>query len=151
MKKILLPVFAVLLLSTVSNCTSTTVQNSQDTTKNHQIQREWMLVSFDNFTKPDLVKNKAKIDLTANIENGKIRGGAFMGCNNMFFSSEFKPDGSVKISGVGSTMMACPDMKLEDSFSKTFKNMTKYKIEGHFLTLMDEKGISMKFIAADWD
>jgi heat shock protein HslJ len=29
--------------------------------------------------------------------------------------------------------------------------MSRYKIEGHFLTLSDEKGNTMKFVAADWD
>ncbi|GAA4164738.1 hypothetical protein GCM10022217_35850 [Chryseobacterium ginsenosidimutans] len=110
-----------------------------------------MLISFEGYDKQDLIKSNAKIDLTSTIEDGKIKGGAFMGCNRMFFSSEFKKDGKVKISGIGSTLMACQDMKLEDSFSKGFKNMTNYKVEGHFLTLTDDNGNSMKFIAADWD
>ena len=74
-----------------------------------------------------------------------------MGCNKMFFTSEFKKAGKVKISGIGSTLMACQNMKLEDDFSKNLKNMTNYKIEGHFLTLSDDHGNSMKFIASDWD
>ena len=133
------------------NCASSVKQDSNTTTRNYQIQREWMLVAFGNYSKPDLVKNKAEINLTAKIEDGKIRGGAYMGCNKMFFSSEFKSNGKVEISGLGSTMMACQNMKLEDDFSKSFKNMTHYKVEGHFLTLSDDNGNQMKFIAADWD
>ncbi|MCS3867326.1 heat shock protein HslJ [Chryseobacterium ginsenosidimutans] len=144
MKKILFTVLAVLCLSFVFNCSSVP-------TKNPQIQREWMLVSFENYAKQDLIKSNAKINLTSAIENGKIKGGAFMGCNNMFFSSEFKKDGKVTISEMGSTMKACLNMKLESDFSKSFKDMTNYKIEGHFLTFTDDKGNSMKFIAADWD
>ncbi|WP_415324940.1 META domain-containing protein [Chryseobacterium sp. MMS23-Vi53] len=151
MKKILLSFFAVLFLGMLINCASTKNQNNQTATRDYKIQREWMLVAFGNYAKSDLVKNKAKIDLTANIEEGKIKGEAYMGCNKMFFSSEFKNDGKVKISGVGSTMMACQDMKLEDDFSKSFKNMTKYSVEGHFLTLSDDQGNQMKFVAADWD
>lgn len=144
MKKILLSVFAVLFLGLVLNCSTVQI-------KDPHIQREWMLVSFGNFTKNELVENKASINLTANKEKGKIRGSAFMGCNNMFFVSEFKNHGKVKISGVGSTMKACQNMNLETRFSKSFQNMTKYSVEGHFLTLSDEKGNSMKFVAADWD
>lgn len=144
MKKIILAVFTVLCVSFMINCSSITV-------KNYQIQREWMLVSFGNYTKEDLIKTHTKIDLTSSNENGKIKGGAFMGCNKIFFTSEFKKDGKVKISGIGSTLMACQNMKLEDDFSKSFKNMTNYKIEGHFLTLSDDQGNSMKFIASDWD
>jgi heat shock protein HslJ len=38
-----------------------------------------------------------------------------------------------------------------NAFQKKFETMTKYSIEGHFLTLSDDKGNSMKFVAADWD
>jgi len=144
MKKIIFAVLAVLCLGLVLNCSSIPV-------KNPQIQREWMLVSFENYAKQDLIKNNAKIDLTSAIEDGKIKGGAFMGCNRMFFSSEFQKDGKVKISGLGSTLMACQNMKLEDDFSRSFKNMTNYKVEGHFLILSDDNGNQMKFVAADWD
>ena len=144
MKKIMPAVFTVLCLSFIINCSSVIA-------KNPRIQREWMLISFGNYAKEDLIKNNAKIDLTSTIENGKIKGTAFMGCNKMFFTSEFKKNGKVKISGIGSTLMACQNMKLEEDFSKGFKNMATYKIEGHFLTLTDDHGNSMKFIAADWD
>ena len=99
----------------------------------------------------DNMKNKAEINLTAEMKDGKIRGTAFMGCNRMFFNSEFKSKNKVKISGVGSTLMACQEMELENKFVKAFETMTHYKIEGHFLTLYNEKGNEMKFLAADWD
>ncbi|MBD8082888.1 META domain-containing protein [Chryseobacterium sp. GCR10] len=110
-----------------------------------------MLVSFKNFTKEELVKSKAEINLTSEIKDKKIQGGAFMGCNRMFFTAEIKSKDKIEISGVGSTLMACENMKLEDEFSKEFKKVKNYKVEGHFLTLSDEEGNQMKFIAADWD
>ncbi|UOU99236.1 META domain-containing protein [Chryseobacterium daecheongense] len=57
----------------------------------------------------------------------------------------------MKISGVGSTMMACQNMVLETAFAKNFDKMTTFSVEGHFLTLSDEEGKVMKFVAADWD
>jgi heat shock protein HslJ len=48
-------------------------------------------------------------------------------------------------------MMACPGIELEDEFSRSFKEMSHYQIEGHFLTLTDNQGHNMKFIASDWD
>lgn len=144
MNKFLSIFLGVICLGFVLNCSSAKVQNQQ-------IQREWMLISFDQFPKEHLVKNKAGINLTAEKENGKIRGTAFMGCNRMFFTSEFKSKSKMKISGVGSTLMACQEMDLENKFVKSFENMTNYQIDGHFLTLSDDKGNSMKFIAADWD
>ncbi|MCW3160601.1 META domain-containing protein [Chryseobacterium oryctis] len=151
MKNILLSILTFLFLGMVWNCTPTKGKDSQNITEIHKIQREWMLVSFGDFSKPELIKNKAKISLTGKIENEKIKGTAFMGCNTMFFTSEFKKDGSVKFSDIGGTLMACQDMELELYFSEKFKNMTKYSIEGHFLTLTDDNGNSMRFIASDWD
>lgn len=151
MKKILLSFLVIFTLQMVVNCSSLSNQNSSGIPKNYQIQREWMLVSFNHFTKADLIKNKSKIDLTSTMESGKIRGEAFMGCNTLFFTSEFKNNGKLKISAMDFTEKACEDMKLEDDFSKSFKNMTNYKVEGHFLTLTDGQGNAMKFIAADWD
>lgn len=144
MKKILLSIFAILLLGAVVSCSSVPE-------KNPALQRQWMLISFKNFSKEELVKNKAEINLTGTMEKGKIRGGANMGCNNIFFTSEFKSGGKVKISGVGSTLKACQNMELETAFSEKFDKMTNYSIEGHFLTLSDDSGDSMKFVAADWD
>jgi heat shock protein HslJ len=144
MKKIMISFFAVLFLALMMNCSSAQV-------KNPFIQREWMLVSFGNFTKDQLIKNKAGINLTDKKEGNKIRGGAFMGCNRMFFTSEFKNNGKVEISGIGSTMMACQNMDLETAFAKSFEKMKKYSLEGHFLTLYDDSGNQMKFVAADWD
>jgi len=150
MRKIVPTVFAVLLFGILLNCTSVSKQTPEMSNKDYQIRREWMLVVFGSYSKPDLVKNNARINLTSKIEDGKIKGGAFMGCNNMFFTSEFNK-GKVKISDIGSTRKACPDMKLESEFSKSFKNMTQYSVEGHFLTLSDDDGNQMKFVAADWD
>jgi len=74
-----------------------------------------------------------------------------MGCNKLFFTSEFKKESQLKISQVASTEMACPNMKLENDFSRNIKTMNHDKVEGHFLTLKNDQGSSMKFIAADWD
>lgn len=144
MKKIGILLLGILFLGINLSCSSIPE-------KKPPVQRQWMLVSFGNFNKDLMVKNRAGIDLTSPMEHGKIRGGAFMGCNKMFFTAEFRNNGSMKISGLGSTMMACKDMKLESAFGRSFERITKYSVEGHFLTFSDEKGVVMKFVAADWD
>ncbi|MBV8326982.1 MAG: META domain-containing protein [Chryseobacterium sp.] len=110
-----------------------------------------MLVSFDGFTKDQLIANKAEINLTSAMDGSKIQGSAYMGCNRMSFISEFKKEGHIKISKGVSTMKACQNMDLENAFQRKFDTMTKYSVEGHFLTLSDDQGHSMKFVAADWD
>lgn len=114
------------------------------------IHKKWMLVEYKNFTKEELVKLEANIDLTKNPES-KGRYNAKMGCNGMFFTAEFN-NGKAKFSGLGSTMMYCDGrMKLEELFGKDLPTMNQYKIEGHFLTLSNPSGGKMKFVAADWD
>ncbi len=144
MKKILLPLFAVLLLGLVLNCSSVP-------DKDPFLQRQWMLIAFDGFSKDQLISHKAELNLTAHKEKGKIQASAYMGCNRMSFISEFKKGGKVNISKGVSTMKACQDMNLEASFQKKIETMTHYSIEGHFLTLSDDHGNTMKFVAADWD
>ena len=144
MKKILLPLFAVLILGVVLNC-------SAIPDKNPSLQRQWMLISLDGFSKDQLIAHKAEMNLTAAIVDGKIQGSAYMGCNQMSFISEFKKGGKVKISKGVSTMKACQDMDLEISFQKKIETMTRYSVEGHFLTLSDDHGHTMRFVAADWD
>lgn len=144
MKRIALAVSGFLSLAFVLNCSSAARITLP-------LEREWMLVSFKNYPKEDLIRHQAKIDLKAPAEDGEIRGGAFMGCNKMFFTAVFKKNGTAKFSDIGSTLMACQDMKLEDDFSKSFETMQHYHLEGHFLILDDNQGNIMKFIASDWD
>ena len=118
---------------------------------NPNLQREWMLVSFKDFSKEELVKANAKIDLKPT-DNPKIfKGSAKMGCNSIFFSAELKGKDKIMFSDPGSTMMACFNMKLETEFLKTLPGTKNFSIDGHFLTITDENGQVMKFVAADWD
>lgn len=151
MKTIFVSVSTVLFSGILLNCTSASPDTSKHTDLNSGIKREWMLTSFEGYSKSDLIRNNANINLTEKAENEKIKGTAFVGCNNMFFTAEFKNDGKVKISEIGSTLKACQDMKLEDDFSKKLRDVTRYSVKGHFLILTDDQGDKMEFIAADWD
>lgn len=116
-----------------------------------EINRQWMLIEFQNFSRDLMVKNRAQIDL-ASTKTTPNQYGAEMGCNKMFFTAKFYSNGTVKFSDVGSTMMYCENnMELESAFGKELPKMTKYKIDGHHLTLSDNSGNTMKFVAADWD
>lgn len=94
------------------------------------------------------MQKKAYLDLTY-LEKG---GGAKMGCNSIFFSVKLKNNHRIHFSGVGSTMMYCDgNMKLEENFGKLLPTITKYQVKGHFLTLKNKNGQTMKFVAEDWD
>ena len=137
-KFFMLSLFSALLLMM-----SFTPQKPQEALK-----RKWMLVEFQGFSKDELIKKNAYIDLS-NYEKG---GGAKMGCNSMFFNVKVKNKSKIEFSQIGSTMMYCEgNMKLEQDFGKLLPTITKYQIKGHFLVLKNKKGQVMKFVAEDWD
>lgn len=143
MKNIISSFVAIFALLMIANCTS-------QTKAPENIKRDWMLVEFQNFTKETLTGNKAHLDLSTQKEVGQFS--ANMGCNSMFGSAIFNANGTVKFSAVGSTMMFCDKaMDLEAAFAKDLETMTIYKVDRHYLTLSDDTGKHMKFIAADWD
>lgn len=145
MKNILPFVYTFFILCLVLNCSAVPMNNLH-------YQREWMLVEFDNFTRQQLIENKAEINLTGEkTGSNKMKGNALMGCNKIFFVAEFKNNERMKISGLGSTEMACNNSSLEDAFLRKFEKMNRYTIKGHWLTLSDRDGNKMKFIASDWD
>ncbi|MFY7814684.1 MAG: META domain-containing protein [Chryseobacterium taeanense] len=150
MKTILVSILSVLFSGILLNCSSVN-SNISYPDQDALLHRGWMLVAYGNYSKADMMSKGARINLTEKTENGKIKGTAFAGCNNMFFTAEFKNEGKVKISEIGSTLKACQDMKLEMDFSKELRNVTQYSVKGHFLILTDDQGHKMEFIASDWD
>lgn len=113
--------------------------------------RQWMLVTFKDYSKELLTEKKATLNLT-NIQGDKNpeSGSAYMGCNTIRLKAKFSDDEKVIFSDFISTRMFCPG-NLENDFLATLRKTTHYKIEGHFLYLYHEKELQMKFIAADWD
>lgn len=124
---------------------------STQRTSSEHLNREWMLVEFQGFTKDLMIKNKAKLDLSKTVNSNK-NFTANMGCNGMFGQVDFKGNGKVTFSKMGSTEMFCAqNMELETAFVQILPTVTSYQITGHYLKLTNQKGDLMKFIAADWD
>jgi len=144
MKKLISATFAIVALVFLANCS--TQSKIPD-----NIKRDWMLVEFQDFSKDLMVTNKAHLNLAIKDETaGKFS--ADMGCNSMFGQATFKTNDMVQFSAIGSTMMYCDqNMDLEKAFIENLPKMTKYKVEGQYLTLSAPSGELMKFVAADWD
>lgn len=117
------------------------------TSQAQNLKREWMLVSFNNYSKEFLTKNKAKLDL----RNPKLVP-LFMGCNSISISVEVLKHHKLKFKNGIRTEMFCENaMQLEDDFLKDIELYQSYSIKGHSLTLKTPKGKKMIFIASDWD
>lgn len=76
----------------------------------------------------------------------------FMGCNMLNFTWVSKKDGVFKVDNAVNTLKMCDkNMEVEMALQKLFPTMTKYQVSGHFLTLSNDKGEQLKFVAEDWD
>ena len=114
-----------------------------------QLQRKWMLVSFRNYPKEEFIKAKASLDFSQKNKNSAYGN---VGCNNLIFSFKTLKNNFIQFKGTATTEMYCEGkMELEDSFVKALSEVTKDRIDGHFLKLYDAKGNEMKFVASDWD
>lgn len=147
MKIIYRSLFVGLLLFVLASC------SSQNTDIQKPLQRQWMMVSFNGFTKEQLMSKKAEINITSSTDTKEVvlNASAFMGCNRMNGSVKVESNNRLKFNDMIMTQMACDDMKLEDEFVKKLPAVNHYKIEGHFLTLYKDQEELMKFVAADWD
>lgn len=115
------------------------------------IQREWMLVEFKDFSKDLMVKSKAKLDLSKTTTSDR-QFTANMGCNLITGKVKLNQQGEITFYQMGNTDMFCKEsMNLETDFIKILPTITMYKVEGHRLTLTNKNGAVLKFVAADWD
>ena len=116
-----------------------------------ELQREWMMVEFRDFKKDELVGLKAGIQFSDS-EKKEIVLSGFAGCNRVFATVKFSGKEDVEFTKTSSTEKFCANkMNVENEFLKALPNITKYKIDGHFLTFYNKTGEEIKFIASDWD
>ena len=142
MKNLKYAVFFTLLISVINCKPKTSEQNSA--TNQNNLKRVWLLVSFQNFKKQDLVKHKAQMDLT-----DLKKSNANMGCNGMGFKVVAK-EKNIEFSNVIRTEMFCEGkMELENAFSQFLPDFDSYLLEGQKLILKNKKGEKMIFIAQD--
>lgn len=127
-----------------SSCTSYSSSTSG-------LKREWMLVSLPNFSKKELIKANAKIVFEEDKKGNLNHGIATFGCSSTQFSFKIKNKGIIKVHPNTLNIKPCEETKLQNQFNLNLKNINRYKIDGHFLYLYDQKGNEIKAIAADWD
>ncbi len=92
---------------------------------------KWRLVELNG--KPIKQKGKKDYFLKLNSKDGRFT--AFAGCNNMSGNYFMKTSMSISFSGVISTMMACPEMDLEQKFSQMLEKVDNYNIVENRLQL----------------
>ncbi len=69
------------------------------------------------------------------------------GCNNIMGSYKLEDGNGIKFSKIAGTLMACPDLKLEDAFKKVLGKTDHYSVVGEEMTLFSGKTPLAKFEA----
>ena len=122
---------SVLVLSFIIGCSGTPASQAKPQIEELTLEgHEWKLVSFGRTRMA--VPKKAWVSFS----EGNYRG--YAGCNGM--GGEYVKEGNKLLLKPGfSTMMACPDMRLETKFRQTMDSVTGYRIENNKILLLLNK------------
>ncbi|MBN9299355.1 MAG: META domain-containing protein [Filimonas sp.] len=103
--------------------------------------KDWKLLELNNQAiKLDTTFKKEPF-LTFDKQTGRLNGNA--GCNNFMATFKLKEKDSIDISLGGATLMACPNLAIENQFLNLLKEVKTYHIDGNtlFLENGDKKGM----------
>lgn len=103
---------------------------------------KWNLSKLmSNGTAVDLSKGKPAF-MEFNQENSRVSGS--LGCNNFNGGYKFE-EGKLKLGQIASTSMMCPEMAVEDAFSKALNEATDVKLNGGKLELFKGSDLLASF------
>lgn len=128
MKNIILALFAFIA---VASCASLSGSSSKQEVVTNT---KWILA--DNVS-------GSKVP-TLNIEAKRVSGNG--GCNNFFADATVDAkNGTFLIGNVGSTRMACVDLKTEQNFFNLLEQANKYSVKDGFLELYKDNLLLLRF------
>lgn len=97
---------------------------------------QWKLTEMDGKADPAFAAGEDTFNFTLDPSRMMVYGvGA---CNRLFGPYELEEGNGLDIERLASTMMACPNMDLENRFAKLLEEADKYEIDGDVLTLFDD-------------
>lgn len=104
----------------------------------------WRLIEFMG----EAVPAEKAVTLTFDPEKKTIYGQA--PCNNFFagYSLFKEPEHNITIANAGATRKFCPDTEIEDGFVRQLTNITRLKIEGERLLMLDAEGNMVALLQA---
>lgn len=124
-------VLVVIMSSACSPTASSTLPDLNGTS--------WVAVQIGDLTPPENIQS------TLYFDQGKINGKA--ACNS-FFGEYTIEDGTLAMSGIGSTMMFCAEgMEQETAFLVALEATAAYRLEGESLSLLDADGKTLAVLA----
>jgi len=116
----LLPLLFILLL--VPAC-----QTSRKATAGRHIEdTRWVLLEL--MGKPVTNPGKSGKEMFLQLDSGSKRASAYAGCNNFNGSYELLEGNRIHFGRIAATMMACPDMSVEDQLRQVLEMTDNYAI-----------------------
>lgn len=96
----------------------------------------WKLIEYQGQAVPS---DKA-VTLTFDPQKKMVYGKA--PCNNFFggYTLTDGKDSNISFAGMGSTRMFCPDTEIEDGLTRSMSDITRVKMDGNNLLLLDGNG-----------
>lgn len=144
MKKRICFLFSFIILLVINRCSI--LPNIES-----DFAKTWMLVSFQDCSKQELIDKNAKIILSSTKSYNTFAGKLFLGCNSFKFKIKFLDKEKVKVYHLKNEQNNCIAGYFEKDFIKKFNEMNFFSKEGHFLILKTNNGEIIKFLAEDWD
>ncbi len=101
-----------------------------------QLHDIWALQSMKQKELPQGVKGRPYLEF--HVKDYKLLGNG--GCNQLFGNIAFEGKKGLRISNLGSTKMACPEMNMESEFMQLLQNVYGYELKETSLFLLGKGG-----------
>lgn len=119
-------IFAALMLAVACNTTQPSLEGSKWSAR--EINGERVVLSEDDDP-----------DSFSILFIGDLRIAAMGACNVIMGQYSSSEDGTIKIDHIGTTMMFCPNLELEERYVKALETTTRYSVKDDVLTLYEDR------------
>jgi heat shock protein HslJ len=123
----------VFFLFLVSACAVKQSSTPADHSSNSPAGYTWQLMELRGTALSLSGKDRAVPHITFEKDSGKVNGNG--GCNSFFGSYTITEGYRIRITGLGSTMMACADVPFEQDFFDALQTADNFTLSGDTLSL----------------
>lgn len=128
--------FVLILMVLIVSCAKKNIVSTTPAAETALVGTYWKLIEIQGQPVDDSKLTKPPFLLL----NADGRLSTSAGCNTIMGGYTLKePLGITFSQNMATTMMACPDMKMEDDFKKILTEVNNYAISGNFLSLSKNK------------
>ncbi|WP_082333668.1 META domain-containing protein [Mangrovimonas sp. TPBH4] len=136
--------FTCILMLTACKSSKQTTSSNNNTTPISLTDTPWRLVELQGQKITDMTPQPYLY-----LDSKTNRAGGNSGCNGFGGSYTLENDYKIKLSGLISTMKACPDMSTEKAFLKVLESVDNYTIVNGVLSLNKAKMATMAKFEVD--